>query len=113
MALFQTHSGLKHTDEDFCCTIAGISLFQVQSHLAGMEWKVPQVHMNKAKLLQEDKSNTTFTFAPKDFGFGIYSLIYTMSFLSIQLLNKLLYLSHFICSLFPFCFVTFSIQNSF
>ena len=25
MALFQTHSGLKHTDEDFCCTIAGIS----------------------------------------------------------------------------------------
>ena len=31
---------------------------------------------------------STFTFAPKDFGFGKYSLIYTMSFLSIQMLKN-------------------------
>ena len=43
---------------------------------------------------QLDKHNSTFTFAPKEFGFGKYSLIYTMPFLSIQLLNELLYPFH-------------------
>ena len=28
-----------------------------------------------------DKSNSTFSFSPKDFGCGKYSLIYTMSFI--------------------------------
>ena len=35
-----------------------------------------------------DKSNSSLTY-PKDFGSGKYSLIYIMSFLSIQLLNEL------------------------
>ena len=38
-----------------------------------------------------EKSYSNFKFSPKDFFFGKYSLICTMSFLSIQLLNQLLY----------------------
>ena len=36
-----------------------------------------------------DKSNSTFTFAPKDLGFRKCSLMYAMSFWSIQLLKEL------------------------
>ena len=40
-----------------------------------------------------DKSNATFTFAPKNVSFGKYSLLYTTSFSPIQLLNELFILS--------------------
>ena len=53
------------------------------------------------------KSNSIFTFAPKDFGFGKYSLIYTMSFLSIQLLNELSYPFDLTYNLLPFLCITF------
>ena len=59
------------------------------------------------------KSNSTFTFASTDFGFAKYSLIYTMSFLPIQLLNDLLYPFHLTYNLSPFFFITFSIWNYF
>ena len=36
-----------------------------------------------------DKSNSTFTLYPKHFGCGKYSLIYILSFLSVELLKKL------------------------
>ena len=53
------------------------------------------------------KSNSIFTFATKDFGFGKYSLIYTMSFLSIQLLNELSYPFDLTYNLLPFLCITF------
>ena len=40
-----------------------------------------------------DKFNSTFTHPPKDFDSGKCSLVYTMSFLLIRLLNELLILS--------------------
>ena len=48
------------------------------------------MHMLKLFLLNKeiDKSDSTFTFSPKDFCFGKYSDFYTMSFLSIQLLKE-------------------------
>ena len=42
-----------------------------------------------AFVVQVDKSNSNLTLLRKDFGSGKYSLIYTMSFLPIQLLNEL------------------------
>ena len=57
--------------------------------------------------------NSTFTFAPKYFSFRKYSLIYTMSFLSIQILKELLYPFRSTHTLFPFLFITFSILNYF
>ena len=49
----------------------------------------PVAFFKSAFLGQIDKSNSTFTLPPEDFGFGKYSLIYIMSFLSIQLLKEL------------------------
>ena len=54
-----------------------------------------------------DKSNSIFTHASKDFGFGKYSLIYTMFFVSIHLLNELLYLFHLTYNVSHFFFITF------
>ena len=65
-----------------------------------------------------NKSNSTFSFPPKDFSFLKYSLIYIFSFLSIQLLKELLWPFHvkysslsfhfyyfFNCKLFLICFL--------
>ena len=42
-----------------------------------------------AFVAQLDKSNSTLTLPLENFGSGKYSVIYTMSFLSIQLLKEL------------------------
>ena len=68
-------------------------------------WKKTQI---------EKKSNSTFTLASKNFGFGKYSLIYSKYFLLIQLLNGLLYLFHLIyfnSKLFLICFLQFFFVN--
>ena len=69
-----------------------------------------------AFVVQLDKSNSTFTFAPEDFGFRKYSFCYkysSISFLSIQLLNELLYPFYLTYNLLPFLLFTFSILDSF
>ena len=51
--------------------------------LAKSDVSGPVAFFKSAFVAWLDKSNSTFTFAPKGFGFWKYSLIDTMSFLSI------------------------------
>ena len=57
--------------------------------------------------------NSTLSFPPKEFGSGKYWLIYTMSFLSIQLLKGLSHPFHWAFISSPFLFITFSNLKSF
>ena len=68
--------------------------------------------LNQVFLAKDDVS-THGAFALKDCDFGKYSLIYTIPFLSIQLLNKLMYPFHLIYGLLPFLLIIFSVLNSF
>ena len=73
----------------------------------------PAAVFKSAFVAELDKSNTTFPLPPKDFCFGLYSLIYTMLFLSIKLLDELLDSFHLTYNLSYFLFIAFSILNSF
>ena len=48
--------------------------------LSKSDVSTPVAVFKSAFVAQLHKSNSTFTFAPKDFGFGKHSLIYIMSF---------------------------------
>ena len=57
--------------------------------LANFDVSTPVAVFKTAFVAYLDKSNWNFTLPPKDFGSGKYSLIYTISYLSIQLLKEL------------------------
>ena len=59
--------------------------------LAKEDSSTPVAFFNSVFVAYLDKSYSTFILSAKDFGSGKYSLIYTMPFLSIQLLNELLH----------------------
>ena len=74
----------------------------------------PLAFLKSAFVALLDKSNLTFTLASKDFVFGIlFTHLYYVFFLSIQLLNELLYPFHLTYNLSPFILIAFSILNSF
>ena len=50
---------------------------------------MPVAYFKSVFVAQLDKSNSTFTFPPEDFGSEKCLLIYTISFLSIQLLKQI------------------------
>ena len=57
--------------------------------LAKFNVSTPGVVFKSAFVAQLDKFNSTFRFLPKGFYLGKHSLIYTLSFLFIQLLKEL------------------------
>ena len=73
----------------------------------------PVAFFNSAFLAYLDKFNPTFTLLSKDFGSEKYSLIYTMSFLSIKLSKELLWPFQLTYSLSHFLLISFSILNNF
>ena len=60
-----------------------------------------------AIVTKSDKSNSTFKFPFKDLGLEKYSLIYSINFLSIQLLQELSWPFHLTYILSPFILITF------
>ena len=71
------------------CNLSTLDIRLAEStFLAKNDISIPVTFYKSVFVAGLDKSNSTFSF-PKDFGPGKYSLIYTMSFLLIQLLNEL------------------------
>ena len=58
------------------------------NYLANFAVSTPVAFFESAFVAVFNRSDSTFTFRAKDFGFGKYSLIYIKSFLSMQLLRN-------------------------
>ena len=70
--------------------------------LAKSDVSSPVAFIKSNFFAQLGKSNSTFTFAPIDFGFRKYSFVYALPFLWSQMLNELLYPLHLTYNLSPF-----------
>ena len=57
--------------------------------LVNSDVSTPVAFFKSAFVVYLNKPNSTFTLTPKVLGSGKYSLIYTISFLSIQMLKEL------------------------
>ena len=77
------------------------------SFLGKLDVSISILFFKSVFVSQLDKSNSTSTFASKEFGFGKYSLSYNMFFLSTHILKELLYLFYLTYNVSPFLSITF------
>ena len=84
---------LKLVETFFSLSISNLSILDFKlaksTFLAKDDVSIPVSFFKSVFVAYLEEPNSTLTFPFKDLGSGKYSLIYTMSFPSIQLLNEL------------------------